>query len=230
MKTTTLLIASLFATATLALAEGIPVDHTTGKVTVPHTIISLTAEQVGETLALGTLTLTSEQEQTVHAKSPQCPKRFNNVLPVTMRDCCCNVQGPYVIALSRDRVAVLHAGDLSAETLRPELFKEYITELRVNQRGEFYVAGQLIPFATLLEAMAAGPINPKRNSDGKLVQKSPEKGSDTDWECYMYVEMPMGAKPTDAVYESSFRKLAAIAEKIGLEHHLFDQDDTETDS
>ena len=55
------IIASLIASATLVLADGIPLDRKTGEVTVPHTIVTLTAEQVEETQTLGTFTLTPEQ-------------------------------------------------------------------------------------------------------------------------------------------------------------------------
>lgn len=219
MKSITLLITSLLTMTSIAFAEGIPVDHETGKVTVPHTIISLSTAQIEEIQTLGTLTLTSEQERQVRAKTPQCAKRFNSILPVTMRDCCCGVEWPYVIALSRDSVAVLHSEQLSVDEIRHQLFKEWNTEFHVNERGEFYVEGQLIPFPKLLEAISAGPINPKRNAEGKLVHKSPEAESDIDYECYLYVEMPIGAKPTDAVYASRFKQLAAAAKKIGLDFH-----------
>lgn len=218
MKTVHCMFTTLLATAALALAEGIPVDHETGKVRVPHTIISLSADQIEETQSLGTLTLTKEQERSLRAVSPQCPKRFNNVLPFTMRDCTCGIDGAYVIAMARDRVAVLHDEVVSIETLRDELFHDSSTHLHVNERGEFYFKGQLMPFITLLKVMAAGPIEAKRNAEGKLVHRSPEADSDTEYERFLYVELPVGAKPTDAVYHDRLKQLAAIADKIGLAH------------
>lgn len=210
MKTIRNIILSI-ATATLGFAEGIPVDHETGKVTIPHTIITLSVEQIEETQALGTLTLNKEQERNLRVVSPQCPKRFPNVLPVTMRDCCCGIEGAYVIALSRDRVAVLH-NTWSIETMRWDLFEDYSTHLHVNGRGEFYFEGLLIPFPILLKTFAAGPIEAKRNDKGKLVH------SDSEDERFLYVELPVGAKATDAVYHDRLQQLAAIAEKIGLDH------------
>jgi hypothetical protein len=210
MKPFTPLIPSLFATATLALAEGIPVNRETGKVTVGHTVVSLSPEQVEETQTLGTFTLTPEQWSKVRAKSPQCPKRFDNIVPVTWNDCACGLEDGYVIALSRDRVAVLHSGKnaVSLESLRYELFQNSHIRLRMNERGEFHLNGKLIPFPTLLKALAAPPDDPKRNEDR-----------------YLLVELPTGEKPTDDVFESRLRKIAAAADRIGLLHYLFLDED-----
>jgi hypothetical protein len=224
MKPITLLIKSLFATASLALAEGIPVDHDTGKVTMPHTIVSLTPEQIEETQTLGTFTLTPEQWRKIRAKSPQCPKRFHTVLPVTWNDCACGVEEEYVIALSRDRIAVLGYADSSAsvESVRRELFKNHrVTSLRMNERGEFYAGGKLVPFPTLLKALATPPNDAKRNEAGSLVVTATEDGREFSESRWLVVELPVGAKPTDAVFESRLRQIASAADQMGLSHVLF---------
>ena len=92
MKYVTLLITSWFASTLLVPADGIPVDRKTGKVQVPHTVISLTAEQIEETQTLGTFTLTPGQWPDIRKKSPQCPKRLSNVVPVTWNDCTCGME------------------------------------------------------------------------------------------------------------------------------------------
>lgn len=208
MKTITLIITSLFALATLVLADGIPVDPKTGKVEVPHTVVSLTAEQIEETQTLGTLTLSPGQWRDIRKKSPQCPKRFSNVVPVTWNDCTCGLEKGYAIALSRDRVAVLHdeTSDVSVRTLCYELFEYSNITLRMNERGEFYLGGRLIPFTILLEALVIPPDDAWRKE-----------------ERYLHVELPVGSKQTDAVFESRLRKIAAAADKMGLSHMLFPQ-------
>ena len=211
------LIISLVSSATLVLADGIPLDRKTGEVTVPHTIVTLTAEQVEETQTLGTFTLTPEQWREIRAKSPQCPKRFNNVVPVTWNDCTCGLEEGYVIALSRDRIAVLHDGTsaVSVEMASYELFKNIDITLRVNERGEFHLGGKLIPFPTLLKALALAP-----ESNGERAVHTQH---------WLNVELPAGAKSTDAVYESRLKQIADAAEKAGIQHSLFPETDDESD-
>jgi hypothetical protein len=227
MKTITILIPLLLASATLALSDGIPVDRKTGKVRCAHTVVSLTAEQVEETQALGTFTLTSEQWRALRAKRPSCPKRFNTVLPVTFNDCCCGVEGEYVIALSRDRIAVLMVED-SDEALRSvrwAIFRSQAVTLRANERGKFYAGGMLVPFPLLLKAFATPPEGGKRDAQGKILITEYLFGRNETGTAWLVVELPMGAKPTDAVYESRLRQIAALADKIGLSHMLFPEDE-----
>jgi hypothetical protein len=229
MKAILCLIISFSASASLVFADGIPVDHETGQVIVPHTILSLTAEQIDEIQTLDTFTLAPEQWRQMRAKMPQCPKRFHNVIPVTWRDCLCCVGngGPYVIALSRDRIAVLHEieSELSVESIRYELFFDAHTTLRMNERGEFVSCGKLVPFQTLLNAFASPPDKAKRNNEGKLVvARTSSYGEEYFLTRSLYVELPVGAKPTDAVYHTRLKQLASAAEKIGIEHSLFYQE------
>lgn len=229
MKALLCLITSLSASASLAFADGIPVDHETGQVIVPHTILSLTAEQIDEIQTLDTFTLAPEQWRQMRANMPQCPKRFHNVIPVTWRDCLCCVghDGPYVIALTRDRIAVLHEieSELSVESIRYELFFDAHTTLRMNERGEFVSCGKLVPFQTLLKAFASPPDKAKRNNEGKLVvARTSSYGEEYFVSRSLSVALPVGAKPTDAVYESRLKQLASAADKIGIEHSLFYQE------
>lgn len=221
MKPITLLITSLFASATLVLADGIPFDRDTGEVTVPHTVVSLTAEQVEETQTLGTITLTPEQWREIRAKSPQCPKRFNHVVPVTWNDCTCGMEDGYAIVLSRDRVAVMHDGisGVSVEMVGSGLFKSSSITLRVNERGEFHLDGKVIPFPILLKAFAAASEKAKRDNGAPQYHSS----------FWLNVELPAGAKQTDAVYESRLKQIADAADKAKIEHSLFPKTDDESD-
>ncbi|MES2921139.1 MAG: hypothetical protein V4819_06325 [Verrucomicrobiota bacterium] len=213
MNSISLLVVSFITSASLVLADGIPVDRKTGKVEVPHTVVALTEEQVEETQTLGTLTLTQGQWRDIRQKSPQCPKRFSDVVPVKWNDCTCGLEQGYVIALSRDRVAVLHdeTSGVSVQKLCYELFEYSNITLRMNERGEFYLGGRLIPFPMLLEAL----VTPPDDAGGK-------KGR------YLDLELPVGSKQTDAVFESRLREVAAAADKMGLSHRLFPQVDNAT--
>lgn len=225
MKTTIFIIASLFASAALASAEGIPVDRKTGKIWCEHAVVSLTPEQIEETQTLGTFTLTAGQWKDLRAKRPGCPKRFDIVLPVTYDDCCCGVDAEYVIALSRDRIAVLMGGgadSVSAESVRASLVKvPRNAPLRMNERGEFYLGRSLVPYPTLLKALSAPPKGSRKGNDGKLLLTHTEEGREYSTTPWLVVDLPVGAKPTDAVYESRLREIAALADKMGLGHRLF---------
>jgi len=232
MKPVTHILASLLASATLVIADGIPVNRKTGAVEVPHTVVTLTAEQIEETQTLGTFTLTPDQWKGIRAKSPQCPKRFNTILPVTWNDCTCGVDDKYVIALSRERIAVLHDADpgASLRAVRYELLKDRrITTLRMNERGEFHLGGILVPFPTLLEAFASPPEGVKRNEQGKLLVTVSEDGSVYTCIPGLAVELPMGSKPSDAVFASRLRQIAAAADHLGF-RVLFGNEKSESDN
>ena len=211
---------------TTLISEGMPVDRKTGKILDAHTVVSLTAEQIEETQTIGTLTLTPEQWRDIRAKSPQCPKRFGSVLPVAWSGGTYCVEGEYAIELSRDRVAVLHHGDsgVSVETVREGLFKNAIASLRVNERGEFHLGARLIPFPTLLKAFADPPDDAKFDEDGKLVVTANTDGGEQAGSRWLSVKLPAGAEPSDPVFQSRLKKIAAAADQIGLRHWLFPEE------
>ena len=78
----------------------------------------------------------------------------------------------------------------------------------MNERGQFYLDGKLIPYPTLLKAFATPPDDETR---GKTVPR------------WLKVNLPAGAKPTDAVFQFRLRQIAAAADQIGLRHELFPQ-------
>lgn len=205
------------------LVDGIPVDRKTGEITAPHTVVSLTAEQIDETQALGTLTLTPEQWREVRAKSPQSPKRFNTIVPVPWPAGIHDVEGEFVIELSRDRMAVPHdeGSPATVESVREVLFKDSIISLRVNERGMYHLGGKLIPFPALLKALAAPPDDAPRDDEGKLIVTATIDGREMTAPRWLGVKMPAGAKPTDPVFESRLKQIAAAADQMGLRHGLF---------
>ena len=202
---------------------GIPVDRKTGELTVPHTVVSLTAEQIDETQALGTLTLTPDQWRLVRTKSPESPKRFTTIIPLPWPDDIQSVKGNYVIELSRDRMAIPNGGDVppTVESVRVRLFKDAITSLRVNERGMYHLDGKLVPFPTLLQALATPPDDARRDEDGKLVITHTTEGRETTVPRWLGVKLPAGAKADDAVFQYRLQQIAAAADRIGLRHGLF---------
>jgi serine/threonine protein kinase len=215
--------ASAMHTSSRDFTEVVPVDRKTGEVKDPHTLVLLTADQIDETQTLGTLTLTPGQWREVRARSPQTPKRLTNILPLPWPDYGFGPEAEVAIELTRDRMAVLHRGEgrPSIKSVRESLFRHAITTMRLNERGEFHFDGQLIPFPTLLEAFASAPDAARRDEDGKLVFAATINGRAVIAPRWLGVKLPAGAQPTDAVYQSRLRQLAAAADQIGLRHGLF---------
>lgn len=96
--------------------------------------------------------------------------------------------------------------DAAVELVRAGLFEDSVTALTANERGQFYLDGKLIPYPTLLKAFATPPDN------DSLKRTLPR---------WLKVTLPAGAKPTDAVFHSRLRQIAAAADRIGLRHQLF---------
>ncbi len=104
--------------------------------------------------------------------------------------------------------------DAAVEWVRAGLFEDRITALTANERGQFYLNGKLIPFPTLLKAFAAPPDDDPR---GKTLPR------------WLKVTLPVGAKPTDAVFHFRLKQLAAAADQMGLRHALFPEADKKPD-
>jgi serine/threonine protein kinase len=98
--------------------------------------------------------------------------------------------------------------DAAVKWVRAGLFGDNITALTANERGQFYFDGKLIPFPTLLQALATPPDD---DSPGKTLPR------------WLKVTLPAGAKPTDAVFQYRLRQIAAAADQIGLQHGLFSE-------
>ncbi len=107
---------------------------------------------------------------------------------------------------------VIESKDTAAavEVVRARLFKDGITTLTANARGQFYFDGELIPFPTLVKALGTPP------DDDTCKKPMPR---------WLKVKLPTGAKPTDAVFQFRLEQLADAADRIGLRHQLFSQQD-----
>ncbi len=189
----------------IAFSDGIPVDRKTGQINVDHTIIRISKDQTEEIEAIGTLTLTNVQWEQLRKIGPNCPKRFNNVLPITWNDCTCDMS-PYVIQISKDSIAVIHFeinGDAGRELVYSlEESTEWIS-LSVDHRGQFYFKGILIPFESLLATISTTKI--KIKSDGKAEKQR-----------FVYIHKPIGMTEKSPQLESRLKKLFETAKKSGL--------------
>jgi len=104
--------------------------------------------------------------------------------------------------------------DAAVEWVRAGLFENNTTALSMNERGQFYLNGKLVPYPTLLKAFAAPP-------DDETGGKNPPR--------WLKVTLPEGAKPTDDVFHSRLKQLASAADQIGLRHQLFPAQDKKAD-
>ncbi len=118
-----------------------------------------------------------------------------------------NAQLEKLVIESKDTAAAV-------EVVHAKLFKDGITALTANERGQFYCDGELIPFPTLVKALATPPDNKTRK---KIMPRS------------LKVTLPPGAKPSHAVFQSRLKQLADAADRIGLRHQLFSQQDDDGD-
>jgi len=163
--TAILTLLTLLCTAPLA-AEGIYMEG--GKVLEAHTPITLTDGQAEEIDALETLTLTADQWAMLRAKYPACPKRFSKIMSVDHNDCTCG-DADIVVRLSKNKAAILdRAIDAKAFHDLEAFFKTGQRDLNtqwrslslksvgitIDERGQYYMAGTLVPFATLLRMLS----------------------------------------------------------------------------
>jgi len=131
-----------------ALADGILVDHKTGKITCPHQVIHLSAEQAEEALVLSSLTLTAKQWQTLRDDHPTMPMRYI-VFPAMMDDSV--EEEDYAIQLSQEEAGIPFApARFEDQALFSGGGHPTIADIRVDRHGQFYYGGVLYPFRKVL--------------------------------------------------------------------------------
>jgi hypothetical protein len=202
MKTVHLIFAFVLLSC-VVLGDGIPVDRKTGQITVPHTFLKLTGEQIDELAILGTLTLTDPQWKQFRAIGSNCPKRFQIVLPITWEYCTCDMH-PYAIQMSEDSVAIIHeeiSGDAGTELATAIRETTDGIRLKVDRRGQYYYNGVLIPFDSLLKMLTGAEI--AKTKDGK------EKR-------YFSVEIPLGLSGKSPQLQSRLMRLYSEAKNAGF--------------
>ncbi|HCN27889.1 MAG TPA: hypothetical protein DIT64_03715 [Verrucomicrobiales bacterium] len=104
--------ASLMALASAAAvrADGVPFDRVTGRVTVPRTVLHMSAEQRAQVSQTRRLTLTPRQHERLARLCPVFPNEIGEVLSYRYGDCTCCVGHPYALLLPGGAsVAVPHS-------------------------------------------------------------------------------------------------------------------------
>lgn len=114
-----------------------------------------------------------------------------------------NAQLEKLVMESKDAAA-------AAGWVRARFFENPTVALEMNERGQFYHGGQLIPYPVLMQAVAA-PL------DDAAGGKSPPRR--------LEVALPAGTKPTDAVFHFRLKQLSAAADRIGLRHDILLQEE-----
>lgn len=188
----------------IVFADGIPVDRKTKRIRGDHTLLKISKNQIEEIEAIGTLTLTDLQWQQLRKIGPNCPKRFENVLPITWNDCTCDVS-PYVIQISRDSIAVLHNQIHGDAGTKLKYFLEGSPDwisLSVDHRGQFYFKGILIPFENLLSTISTSRI---MESDSKFEKRR-----------FIFIHKPVGMSEKSPQLEGRLNKLFETARQAGL--------------
>lgn len=205
----------LVLAAPFVRGDGIPVDHRTGRVKVPHSVLRLTESQSEEIETLGTLTLLPEQWQQMRALGPSCPKRFDAVVPVTSRDPAPE-SAAYVIQLSSVEVALVHS--VIADPVTPGFASELADlsrdiSLYADRRGQFYYLGVLIPFSRLIQSMSASsgkwPTETNPPSPGRMPPPQFERQRE------LGVELPIGLSRHSTTLKSRLDKLFQAAKAAG---------------
>ncbi len=157
-----LILCCFFLCVLSVFGDGLPLSEDGSKVTVEHRFIELDSSQREEIVSLGTITLSTGQWAAAREVSQDCPKRITNIFPKDWRDCTCGSEGEvYAIQWTGERAALVFSHLLGdpARYYRYCLEENGGTDLSVDERGQFYHHGVLIPFKVLLAASAV-PAKP----------------------------------------------------------------------
>ena len=196
MKTSILVLG--LAMAHSSLADGLPKDEQ-DRLTVPHTLVTLSPSQVEEMEALDSVTLTREQWAGLRKVSPNTPKRIEGLLPITWNDCLC-CAGPVGGVLMKDgKLAIWHESQ-DAKLLARRIGHSQKLSFKIDHRGQFHLDGVLVRYNLLLEAIrASDPV--------KVVKGAPYEHGQAA------VEVPPAMQATDPVFKDRiltvYRDLAA---------------------
>lgn len=157
MKTISGTLLSLAVFSTFALGDGLPINRETNEITSAHQVLDLSESQQEEVETLGTLTLSAEQWQKLREISPSCPKRIEQIVPISYNDCGCDLLGVFGIQTSSDKVAVLDwvvARGGKMPSLKNDISSGADIRLRMDGNGNFYYDGSQIPLDELCKMFA----------------------------------------------------------------------------
>lgn len=137
-----------------SLADGIPVnaEH---KITVPHSVIDLSDDQIDEIESLGTLTLTSAQFEKLRKLSPGISRRYTHVLSLEHIGCTC-FDYPFCLRMDEKHAAIIHE-EFDLDRIRWKMGESSFINIYADSKGGFYLNGVAIPLPMLLQSIDLGP-------------------------------------------------------------------------
>jgi len=170
-------------------------------------VVDLKSWQVDEIRQLGTLTLSAEQWDGIRKDFPGCPKRFDAVYPSDYDDCACGRTGISVtqVNCSQVRVSLGLLRHLSPTgSLKRALKRGEDLQLSVDNRGQFYFGGNLVPFHQLLETI--------RDAQGEKLLPPPKNVND-DW--LVIIRVPIELPEDSPVLATRLAEVESQISEIG---------------
>lgn len=202
MKPLFSIIITMVLPVRLGLADGLPVDPKTNKITVPHSTVDISDAQKDEIDILGSITFTAAQLQGLRKAFPECPKRINHVFPISTQENVGDAQ-PYVIRTDVNTIAVVPD---SSPPIRSWLYTErglLGSAVSIDRRGQFYLSGNpgvLIPFKKLLS----------------MIGETKELAGIKDDARHILVSLPYGMQRNDGVVKERIDAICVEAEKANV--------------
>jgi hypothetical protein len=196
------IISAIILPSQFGLADGLPVDPKTNKITVRHSTVEISDAQKDEIDILGSITFTAVQLQGIRKTFPTCPKRINHVFPISSQE---NVgdPSPYVIQTGVNTIVVVPD---SSPPIRDWLYTErglLGSAVSIDRRGQFYLSGNpgvLIPFKKLLS----------------MIGETKELAGIKDDDRHILVSLPYGMQRNDGVVKERIDAICAEAEKANV--------------
>ena len=209
MKFRTLTFLVLFVHG-LVLADGLPLNDDRTKCEAPHQLLKLDEDQLEEVTVSRTLTLTRAQWQQARAINPSIPKTISSILSCTYNDCTCGMGNEsYGIWFKNGTVAVVFGSTpVMFDKLTTEAKDELTADLnfRLDDRGQFYQGGKLIPYPEVKARVAYLKATPVENTNADLAG--------------LYIDLPPHVKSTDAALAERLVELQKIAKIAGRNFYV----------
>ena len=206
---------AIIAATVLALpmvqGDGLPLTDDRNGIEARHIFLKIDESQREEIITLDNITLTKNQWAEARKLCAAIPKRIETVFPKDWDDCTCGTEdsAAYVILWNKDTIAVVATyGEVKAShTYSDRLKNSGGSYLSVDERGQFYHDGVLIPFAELL---AASQVKAKPNPN----ETSPPQPS-------VSVKLPMSLKADAPSLKDRLAKLEETLRANGWDFYTY---------
>ena len=191
----------------MAKGDGLPLTDDRNGIDAPHIILKIDDSQREEILTMDDITLTKEQWAAARKLCPAVPKRIETVFPRDWDDCTCGAEdyAAYAIHWDKHTIAIVYyESGRKASTSYSGSLKSYGgADLALDERGQFYHDGVLIPFAELL---AASEVKAAPNPN-QVLPPAPS----------VSVKLPMGMKADAVALKDRLKRLEANLRANGWE-------------